>query len=101
MIFDDTQLRALFKKKGRTYSPGDVIFLEENRGGEMYIIVSGEVEISKTYREVELFSGSRLTMGSESEVLNILTTGDFFGEMALISDKPRMAAARARATRSR
>lgn len=96
MLLNDGAIQALFAKKGRTYQPESVIFLEEEMGAEMYIIVSGEVEIFKTYREEELFGGSRLTLGSISENLSVLGPGDFFGEMALWNEAPRMASARAR-----
>ena len=62
----------------------------------MYIVVSGEVEILKTFKEHELFGGSRLTLGATQEILSTLGPGDFFGEMALWNDEPRMAAARSK-----
>lgn len=96
MLLNDQKLRELFGKLGRTYPPGSMIFLEDDRGAEMYIVVSGEVEILKTFKEHELFGGSRLTLGATQETLSILGPGDFFGEMALWNDEPRMAAARAK-----
>ncbi len=96
MILNDVNIRALFEKLGRTYAPDTLIFLEEEKGDEMYIIVSGEVEIMKTYKEQEIFGGARLTLGSVSDTIAVLKSGDFFGEMALWNDAPRMATARAR-----
>ncbi|MGZ6097671.1 MAG: Crp/Fnr family transcriptional regulator, partial [Myxococcaceae bacterium] len=47
---------------------------------EMYVVQSGKVAISKTVRELE-------------KVLATLGPGEFFGEMAIISNKPRNATA--------
>lgn len=96
MLLDDAKLRELFSRKGRTYPAGSIIFLENEIGHEMYIIVSGQVEISKTYKEHEIFGGSTLTIGEVSELLSTLCPGDFFGEMALWNDTIRSATARAK-----
>jgi CRP-like cAMP-binding protein len=96
MILNDAAIQALFVKKGKTFPPGSVIFLEEEKGTDMFIIVSGEVEIFKSYREEEIFGGARLTLGTISENLCMLGAGDFFGEMALWNEEPRCASARAR-----
>ena len=71
----------LFKdaKECRTYAPGETIFVEGESGDLMYVILDGEVEIR-----------------SEDTVLNILSHGDIFGEMALVDDGPRSASATAK-----
>jgi CRP-like cAMP-binding protein len=61
------------------YAPGDVIFAEGDPGDKMYVIRSGEVEI--------LLDG---------RVLEVLTSGGIFGEMALIDGAARVATARAK-----
>ncbi|MEW6525957.1 MAG: cyclic nucleotide-binding domain-containing protein [Spirochaetota bacterium] len=64
----------------KVYSDQQMIFCEDEPGNEMYIIKEGKVKIVK--------------LSSESEIiLSVLKDGDVFGEMALISDKPRNAAA--------
>ena len=71
---------ALFQRFGREFKRGDVLFNEGDVGREMYVIQTGKVNISKKVREVE-------------KVLATLGTGEFFGEMAIISNKPRTATA--------
>jgi len=62
------------------YEPGTVLFREGDLGGEMYVIQSGSVEIS---REI----------GERHQVLAMLSAGEFFGEMAIVNDRPRSATA--------
>lgn len=94
-MFDAERLEALFKKRGRTYRHGDVIFMEEDVGEEVFIVVSGRVEISKTFKERELFGTSEITIGRTTDVLAVLGPGEILGEMAILDDQPRVATARA------
>ena len=55
------------------------IFSEGGDGKAMYIIMKGEVRISKTIP------------GMGEEALAILKAGSYFGEMALLEDEPRSA----------
>ncbi len=70
----------LFSKFGREFPKGTVLFREGESGKEMYVIQSGSIAISKQVRDVE-------------KVLATLGPGEFFGEMAIISNKPRTATA--------
>src|SRR5262249_49316465 len=62
---------------------GDIIFSEGDIGTEMYIIQTGSVELFKQ-------------IAGETRVLATLEKGDFFGEMSVLEDLPRTAAARAK-----
>jgi CRP/FNR family cyclic AMP-dependent transcriptional regulator len=71
---------SLFTRFGREFPPGTVLFHEGEVGKEMYVIQAGRITISKKVRDV-------------AKVLGVLTQGDFVGEMAIISNKPRSATA--------
>ncbi|MEM9290602.1 MAG: cyclic nucleotide-binding domain-containing protein [Acidobacteriota bacterium] len=60
---------------------GDYIFQQGELGTEMFIIHDGQVEILHR-------------VGKENKRLAVLEKGDFFGEMSLLDDRPRNAAAR-------
>ncbi len=66
----------------KVFTNGDIIFQEGSKGREMYVILKGEVEITK------LISG-------QPHVLSIIRSGEFFGEMSTIRGVPRVATARA------
>lgn len=65
------------------FEPGQVIFRQGDRGDWLYIVVDGEVEVLKQAPGVEDLS------------LRRLGRGDCFGEIALVSDRPRSATVRA------
>lgn len=62
-----------------TYKPGEIIFSAGDKGDKMYVIRTGEVEIERGGKIVET-----------------LSAGGIFGEMALIDGSPRAATARAK-----
>lgn len=64
----------------RDYNANEVIFMEGEPGAALYIIKSGEVEIYKNYER-------------EPIKLVTLSSGMFFGEMALFDESPRSATA--------
>jgi CRP/FNR family transcriptional regulator/CRP/FNR family cyclic AMP-dependent transcriptional regulator len=74
-----------FKRRSRPrkYPRGSVIFHKDDPGSLLYVIVSGTVKISIP------------SMEGKDLVLNILTTGESFGELALFDDAPRNASAEA------
>ena len=66
------------QKFAKTYAPGTVVFREGDTGDEMYIIQRGKVRVSKD------FSG-------KPHVIAVLDKGEFFGEMAIVSQLARTA----------
>ena len=64
----------------RSYPKDTMIFSECQSGQDMFIIQSGQVKISKVVDDNEV-------------ILAVLQKGDFFGEMALLENKPRSASA--------
>jgi CRP-like cAMP-binding protein len=71
---------TLFQRFGKEFPKGTVLFREGEPGKEMFVLQAGKVAISKKVRDVE-------------KVLAILGPGEFFGEMAIIANKPRNASA--------
>ena len=71
---------ALFQRFGKEFKRGDVLFREGEPGKEMYVIQAGKVNITKKVRETE-------------KILATLGAGEFFGEMAILNNKPRSAGA--------
>jgi cAMP-dependent protein kinase regulator len=67
----------------RVFQRGELILEQGQPGSSMFAIVEGSVEVVKTLK-----SGRRRTVA-------LLGEGDFFGEMALLSDMPRLASIRA------
>jgi len=70
----------LFSRYGKKFPPNTVIFRDGDPGEHMYVIQNGSVKISKMIRGVE-------------KTLATLGKGEFFGEMAILNDKPRSASA--------
>jgi F420-non-reducing hydrogenase small subunit len=65
---------------GSIYERGAVIFRQGEPADRMYVVQSGAVEITWGHRKQDI-------------VLNVIERGDFFGEMALIDNRPRSATA--------
>ncbi|MEW5737055.1 MAG: TIGR02266 family protein [Thermodesulfobacteriota bacterium] len=66
----------------KNYPDGSVIFLEGSRGDSVYLVEAGAVIISKQ-------------VGGKKLIIDVLRTGEIFGEMAFIGNYPRTATARA------
>ncbi|MDD5482557.1 MAG: YhjD/YihY/BrkB family envelope integrity protein [Kiritimatiellae bacterium] len=66
----------LLNKLIREYDPGDVVFSEDEPGGEMYFVFDGGVDLSKAGR-----------------ILKRVGPGEYFGEMSMLINTPRTATA--------
>lgn len=81
---ESTGLRAISEpiKKGITqeYVNDQIIFCEYEPGDDLFIIKEGKVKIVKYKNNNEI-------------MLSVLKEGDIFGELAIVSDKPRNATA--------
>jgi len=59
----------------RSYRRNQIIFMEEETGNYMYLVLSGKVKVAKT------------SSSGKETLLAIHKTGDFFGEMSLLDGK--------------
>ena len=71
---------GLFKKFGKKFQAGSIIFCEFEQGNDFYLIQSGQVQISKIIKNID-------------KTMDILNEGDIFGEMAILEEQPRSATA--------
>jgi len=64
------------------YEPGETIFEEGDSGDSLYMILSGQVQVTKR-------------IGEQPQIVRTLGPGEYFGEMALLGRHPRSAGTRA------
>ena len=76
---------AVLDRFATDYESGAVLFREGDDANEMYVIQSGTIEIIRH-------------IGERDRVIAVLPAGEFFGEMAIVNDRPRSATARVRDT---
>ncbi len=80
--FTDSELHDIFKiSSKKIYRKGSVVFKENTIGNQMFIIISGEILITKHFKK------------GEETILNTLKVGDSFGEMSIMDCSPRYASA--------
>jgi CRP/FNR family transcriptional regulator, cyclic AMP receptor protein len=65
----------------RIFNPGELIFREGEKGDLMYVLLEGSVELKKKVEH------------GETVLKTVDTPNDFFGEMALLDERPRSASA--------
>lgn len=77
---DDQQIKKISEIGiHRKYQKNGIIFLEEEEGAALFIIISGKVKVVRTDDE------------GREVILSILGPGDFFGEMSILDGLPRSA----------
>jgi diguanylate cyclase (GGDEF)-like protein len=69
----------------RRYAAGSIVFSEGEKGAEMFVVRSGEIE---SYMP---------TSGGKQRILTVFKSGGLFGEMAIVEGEPRSASCRAKA----
>ena len=67
---------------GRLYHDGDIIFHKGDPGDCMYLVQKGTLDV--------------ILDEGEDRVVNVIHSGEFFGEMSLFSGEPRSATIRCR-----
>ena len=70
----------LFDRVGRVCSAGEILFRDGDPGDTMYVLRSGRVRVF-------------IEPNGREKTLAFIEAGDFFGEMALLNNKPRTASA--------
>jgi len=77
----DTELQLIAEKfEAASYQPGQIIIKEGEIGRHLYVILEGQVRVVAAIDD------------NESDItLSFLNTGDYFGEMSLITGEPRSA----------
>lgn len=76
---DENIAQLVEKVKEQNVSSGEILFREGDKGDSLYFILSGQLEI---------FRGGD---GADKTTLAILGKGEYFGEMAILEEKPRTA----------
>lgn len=83
MIDTEALTRLALALEEKSYREGDTVFGEGDPGDSMYFILRGRVRIEKQARSTT----------ATGKTLAVLEAGDYFGEMALLDQEPRSAAA--------
>ena len=77
---DKTELGYLSDKMvSKKFESGNLIFLEESEGKNLFFVVEGSVKVT------------RLSKDGREVILAMLNAGDFFGEMSLLDGEARSA----------
>ena len=62
--------------KAQTFEKGDMIYMAGDKGGKLYVVHSGRVKIS------------RLNANGKEQVIRVIGSGEFTGELSLLSSMP-------------
>ena len=78
MVADIEFSPIFFEKFGVTFKKDEIIFCENEPGNTFYFLLEGRVKITKLIANTE-------------KMLDMLSPGDIFGEMAILENSPRSA----------
>lgn len=89
-LLNDRQLsRVADVVEEESFTEGQVVFKEGEKGLKLYIVKEGQVVIKQALPEEERTVNAKGK--EESKLIGILKAGDYFGERALLTDEPRSA----------
>jgi len=71
-------------------SENQILFQKGDFGNKMYFIKSGKIKIYDTPTNFTGKIVGAFSVNKKEKEINTLSAGDFFGEMALISNEPRL-----------
>ena len=82
---EEASLDTLFATaEQQTFAPAEVILAQGETGNTCYVLLSGQVTVSRTTGE-----------GQSAQIVATMKPGQLFGELALLDSSPRMATCRA------
>lgn len=76
-LSQDEMLEIAHITEAVTYKKGDMVYMSGDIGGKLYVLHTGQVKIS------------RLSSSGKEQVIRLLGTGDFMGELSLFSSLPQ------------
>lgn len=81
--------------KEEFFNENKIIFQKGDNGHKMYFILSGKVKIYEVPLGLTKKIFQSFSLQKEEKEISVLNKGDFFGEIALVSQEPRLFSARA------
>ena len=94
--FSDEEKSSLVNKKGlfEKYNEGDIIVKQGAIESWLYVVLLGKIRLSKTIED-EVGKGRISLTDAEEITVKELEIGSIFGEISLLTDRPRNVTARA------
>jgi CRP-like cAMP-binding protein len=94
--FTQEEQKSLYSLlKEENFSKNQTIFQKGDYGNKMYFIKTGKIKIFDIKTGLTRKIAETFSVHKNEEEITTIFDGDFFGEMALISEKPRLFSAKA------